>query len=82
MTAKRSMPIDPEVKKQLDAVVGESYEPPRRWGATIAKWLAFAALAIAAAALVVGILHTHVMKAQTAPAPPKKPGPVWIAPTR
>ena len=78
------MPIDPEVKKQLDAVIGDSYDPPRRWGATIAKWLAFAVLAIAAAAVVVGILHTHVMKAQTAPPPPgtTKTVPVQIVPAK
>lgn len=78
------MPIDPEVKKQLDAVVGESYRPPRRWKATIGKWLAFAVLAVGAAAAVVGTLHTHIMKAQTAPAPPqeRKPVPVRIIPAK
>ena len=79
------MPIDREVKKQLDAVVGESYDPPRRWRATAAKWLGAAMLAVAASAAIVSILHTHVMKAQTAPPPPaaKKPAPpVWIVPTK
>jgi hypothetical protein len=85
LSSKRTMPIDPQVKKQLDAVIGESYDPPRRWKATLAKWLAAAVLAIAASAAIVSILHTHVMKAQTAPAPapaPKKPVPVWIVPTK
>jgi hypothetical protein len=85
LTSNRTMPIDREVKKQLDAVVGESYEPPRSWKATLGKWLAFAVLAIAASAAIVSILHTHVMKAQTAPPPPaaKKPAPpVWIVPTK
>jgi hypothetical protein len=68
-----------EIRKQLDAVVGETYEPPRRWGATIAKWLVFAALGIAMAALVVSILDTHVTKAQK-DAAKKRPIPVYIVP--
>jgi len=75
------MPIDPEVKKQLDAVVGESYEPPRRWGASFAKWAIVAALAVGAAAVVVSILHTHVVKAQKAAAA-KRPVPVQIIPAK
>ena len=70
-----------EIKRQLDAVVGESYEPPRRWGATLAKWLVAAILAIAAAALVVGILDAHVMKAQK-DAAKKRPVPVFIVPPK
>jgi hypothetical protein len=58
------MKFDDEVKKQLDAVVGESYQPPRRWRATVMKWLAAAVLAVATSALIIGILHTHVMQAQ------------------
>ena len=75
--------LDPkeEIRKQLDAVVGESYEPPRRWGATILKWMVFAALGIAAAAVVVGILDAHVMKAQK-DAAKKRPVPVFIVPAK
>jgi len=68
-----------EVRKKLDEVVGESYEPPRDWRASIAKWLAAAVLAIAMSAAIISILHTHVMQAQTAP-PPKKPVQVQIIP--
>jgi hypothetical protein len=75
------MPIDPEVKKQLDTVIGESYAPPRRWGRTIFKWLAIAALAIATSAMIVGILDTHVMKAQK-DAAKKRPVPVFVVPAR
>ena len=70
-----------EIKKQLDAVVGESYEPPRRWKATLAKWLVFAVLAVAMAAVVVGILDTHVTKAQR-DAAHKRPIPVHIIPAK
>ncbi len=73
------MPIDPQVKKQLDAVVGDSYAPPRRWGATLAKWAIVAVLAVGAAIAVVSILHTHVVKAQKA-AEAKRPVPVQIIP--
>ena len=72
---------DDEVKRQLDAVVGESYTPPRRWKATAAKWIAAAILAVAASAAIVAILHTHVMQAQTAP-PAKRPVPVQIIPAK
>lgn len=70
-----------DIKRQLDAVVGESFEPPRRWGATVAKWLVAAILAIAAAAAVVGILDAHVMKAQK-DAAKKRPVPVYIVPAK
>ena len=77
------MKFDDEVKKQLDAVVGESYEPPRRWRASLAKWLAAAILAVAASAAIVAVLHTHVMQAQTAPAPKRPmPVPVQIVPAK
>jgi len=75
------MPVDPEVRKQLDAVVGESYTPPRRWGATLAKWAIVAVLAVGAAIVVVSILHTHVVKAQKA-AEAKRPVPVHIIPAK
>ena len=75
------MPIDPEVKKQLDAVIGESYEPPRRWGRTILKWSVVAALAIAASVVVVGILDIHATKAQK-DAAKKRPVPVFVVPSK
>jgi len=75
------MPIDPEVRKQLDAVVGESYAPKRRWGATFAKWAIMAVLAVGTAAAVVSILHTHVVKAKKA-AEAKRPVPVHIIPAK
>jgi hypothetical protein len=70
-----------EIKRQLDAVVGESYEPPRRWKATAVKWLAAAALAIGMAAIVVGILDMHATKAQK-DAAKKRPIPVHILPPK
>ena len=79
------MKFDDEVKKQLDAVVGESYEPPRRWSATLVKWLAFAVLAVAMSALIMGILDKHVGDAKShaagqAPPAPKKAVPVFVVP--
>jgi hypothetical protein len=70
-----------EIKRQLDAVVGESYEPPRRWGATLVKWAVFAMLAIVAAVVVVGIIDTHVTKAQK-DAASKRPIPIHIIPAK
>lgn len=75
------MPIDPEVKKQLDAVIGESYEPPRRWAKTLLKWSVVAALAIATSVVVVGILDIHVTKAQK-DAAKKRPVPVFVVPPK
>jgi hypothetical protein len=70
-----------EIRKQLDTVVGESYEPPRRWKATLGKWLVAAVLAVGMAALVVGILDTHVMKAQK-DAAQKRPIPIHLIPAK
>jgi hypothetical protein len=70
-----------EIRKQLDAVVGESYEPPRRWGPTIGKWLVFAVAGIAMAVAVVTLLDVHVTKAQK-DAAHKRPIPVHIIPAR
>ena len=77
------MALDPqeEIKRQLDAVVGESYEPPRNWSATIAKWLAFAALAVVAAVVVVEIIDVHMTKAQKEAAK-KRPIPVFVVPAK
>jgi hypothetical protein len=68
-----------EINRQLDAVVGDSYEPPRRWAATLLKWGVGAALAIVAAMVVVGILDIHVTKAQREAAQ-KRPVPVYLVP--
>jgi hypothetical protein len=75
--------LDPqqEIRKQLDAVVGESYEPPRRWRPLLAKWLVAAVLAVGMAALVVGVLDRHVMKAQK-DAAQKRPIPIHIVPAK
>ena len=77
------MKVEDEVRRQLDAVVGDQYAPPRSMRTTLLKWLAAAILAVAAAATVMTILHTHLMQAQTAPPPPtKKPVPVRIVPAK
>ena len=73
------MKPEEEVERQLDAVVGESYDPPRDWRATLLKWLAAAALAVVASLVVVSILHTHTMQAQKAAAQ-KRPVPVYLLP--
>jgi len=70
-----------EIKRQLDTVVGDSYEPPRRWKATVLKWLAFAALAVAASVVIVGILDTHATKAKKNAAE-KRPVPVHLIPPK
>lgn len=75
------MPIDREVRKQLDAVVGERYAPPRRWKATLGKWAAAALLAIVASAVVISILDLHVSKAQS-DAARKRPVPITIVPAK
>jgi hypothetical protein len=70
-----------EIRKQLDAVVGESYDPPRRWGATLAKWAIFAIAGIAMAVAVVSMLDVHVTKAQK-DAAQKRPIPIHIVPAK
>ena len=70
-----------EVKRRLDAVVGDSYDPPRRVRDILGKWLAAAVLAVVAAAIVILTLHTYMMRAETAPAP-KRPVDVRIVPAR
>ena len=78
--------FDDEVKKRLDAVVGESYDPPRRWKATLGKWALAAALAVGTSALIIGILDKHVGDAkshaveQAASVPKKEPMPVFVVP--
>lgn len=75
------MRSDDEVRRQLDAVVGDRFDPPRKLGPVLLKWGAAALLAVAAAAVIVTILHTHLRQAQTAPAPPR-PVPIQILPGR
>lgn len=67
------------ISHELDAVVGKSYDPPRRWKATIAKWVVAAVLGVAACAVVLSILDTHVTKAKK-DAAAKRPVPVHIVP--
>jgi len=74
------MDFDAEaVKKQLDAVVGGEYCPPRRAREILFKWVGAAILAVATAALVMGTLHHNMTEAESAPAP-KKPVTVTILP--
>jgi hypothetical protein len=70
-----------EIKRQLDVVVGDSYDPPRRWAATLAKWAVFAVAGIAMAVAVVSILDVHVAKAQR-DAAHKRPIPIHIVPAK
>jgi hypothetical protein len=72
---------DDEVRKQLDAVAGDSYEPPRDWRVTLLKWLGAAVLAVGASALIVTILDTYITKAQKAP-PPHRPVQVQVLPAK
>lgn len=69
------------MRKQLDAVVGDSYAPPRDWRVTLLKWLAAAVLAVGASAAIVTILDTYISKAQKAP-PPSRPVQVQILPAK
>ena len=73
-----------KIQQELDAVVGKSYDPPRRWGATIAKWVLAAVLGIGASAVIIWILDVHLRKAKTeaAEAAAKRPVPVRIIPEK
>ena len=75
------MGVEDDVKRQLDAVVGDDYKPPRRWAATLAKWAGAAILAVGAAAAIMGLLHIQIKQAQTAPSPPK-PVTIQIVPAK
>lgn len=75
-----------DVNRELDRVVGPYEERPgerfwRRYGRWLGRAIAFAALAVAAAALVLGVLDKHVTDARKAP-PPKKPVDVRILPAQ
>lgn len=75
--------FDDEVRKQLDAVVGDEYVPPREWRHTILKWLGAALLAIAAAATIAAILDNNLTAAEkAAEKAPKRPVTVQIVPAR
>lgn len=84
--------FDDEVAKQLDAVVGDSYQPPVRWRSRLGKWLLAAVLAVGTSALIIGILDKHVGDAklhaaeQAAKSPkkpvPTKPVPVFVVPQK
>lgn len=69
---------DAEVKKALDAVVGEEFRPKIAWRVRLARWIAGACIALGVVAAIVAILHTHIYQAQTAPPPPPPPRPVNI----
>ena len=69
------------IKRQLDAVVGDEYRPPRRARELILKWIGAAVLAVATAAIVMGTLHRYMTNAESAPRP-KKPVSVTILPPR
>ena len=70
-----------EMKRQLDAVVGDSYRPPRNWRSTLLRWLAAAVLAVGASAAIVTILDTYIAKAQKEPRP-ARPVQVQILPAK
>ncbi len=75
------MNVDDEVKRQLDAVVGDRFNPPNPWRARLLRWAVAAALAVAAAAVITEVLDHYLVKAQTAP-PPKKPVTIRIIPAQ
>jgi len=60
-------------------VVGDSYAPPRRWGLTIARWGAAAALAAIMSWVIWSILDVHASRAK-ANAAAKRPTQVHILP--
>ena len=74
-------PDEEAIKRQLDAVVGDEYRPPRKARDLVLKWLGAAILAIATAAIVMGTLHRYMTNAESAPRP-KKPVSVTIVPSK
>ena len=70
-----------DVAKELDAVVGERFAPPRRALPALLRWAAAAVLAILAMAAIAWTLDRHVTQAQRAPAP-DKPVTVRIVPAK
>ena len=77
------LPFDP--RRELDTVLGNYKDRKgslwQRFGGSVGRALAVAALAIVAAVAVIYTLHFHVKQAQKAP-PPKKPVPVNIVPAK
>jgi negative regulator of sigma E activity len=69
------------IRRQLDAVVGDEYRPPRKPREFVLKWVGAAVLAVATAAVVMGTLHRYMTNAETAPRP-KKPVTVTIVPSK
>jgi hypothetical protein len=69
------------IRRQLDAVVGDEYRPPRKPRELLLKWLGAAALAVATAAIVMGTLHRYMTNAESQPRP-KKPLTVIIVPPK
>ena len=74
-------PDEEAIKRQLDAVVGDEYRPPRKPRELVLKWIGAAVLAVATAAIVMGTLHRYMTNAETAPGP-KKPVTVTIVPAK
>lgn len=71
------------VRRQLDAVVGESFDPPRRLRPTLVKWAGFAVLAIGTAAAIAVILDANLgLREHNPHAAPKKPVTINIVPAR
>jgi hypothetical protein len=73
-----------DVEKELDAVVGRYDERPRerwlrRYGRWIGRFIAFAALAVAAVAMILVMFDERLTATRGAPAP-QKPVPVRIVP--
>lgn len=80
--------MDPnfDVQKELDRVVGRYEERQgerfwRRYGRWSARAMVFAALAVAAAAVILWVLDKHVTDGRKAP-PPQRPVDVRILPAR
>jgi len=72
------MELDDEVRRQLNKVVGESFDPPRRLRPTLLKWLAGAILAVGTSAGIVAILHANLTRDH--PPVPGKPVTITIVP--
>jgi len=74
---------DDKIRRQLDAVVGDSFDPPRKLRPTIAKWVGAALLAMGAAAAVIAILNANLgLREHNPHASPKKPVTITIVPAR
>ncbi|MEO5695381.1 MAG: hypothetical protein ABIQ72_19750 [Usitatibacter sp.] len=76
--------MDPDelIRRKLDAVVGESFNPPRKLRPTLLKWGGAAILAVATAAAIVAIIHANLHLRESDVHAPKKPVPINIVPAR